>query len=187
MDCFQHFSLCYLPYPDCHWKKKVRVLPPSSFPLLGFQVTRTKKYDIRSCTYLPKVNNYIKHGSRENNLGIELFGTLYLPLSSCQCRLLLLFDPKQLFGVRMHYLNDPLCFSQSGGCRRLINLTCLLFPVRSDTHCIFKTCIKTPTPFLPVPVPFCSPIKTNALFINHQIIIQIDEIVIYANEQKMGR
>lgn len=45
---------------------------------------------------------------------------------SCQRRHLLLFDPKQLLGVRMHYLNDPLCFSQSGGCRRLINLTCLL-------------------------------------------------------------
>ena len=23
--------------------------------------------------------------------------------------------PEQLFGVGMHYLNDPLCFSQSGG------------------------------------------------------------------------
>lgn len=86
----------------------------------------------------------------------------------------------------MHYLNDPLCFSQSGGCRRLINLTCLLFPVRSDTHCIFKTCIKTPTLFSRSLFLFAAPIKTNSLFINHQIIIQIDEIVIYANEQNMG-
>lgn len=145
-------------------KKKVRVLPPSSFSFLGFR-SHSQKYDIRSSKYLPKVNNYVKDEHRENNV---LFGILHLPFSSfsCQCRLLLLFDPKQLLGMGMHYLNDPLCFSQSGGCRRLINLTCLLFPVRSDTHCIFKTCIKTPTLFFffTIPCTFCSPNQNKHSF-----------------------
>lgn len=88
-----------------------------------------------------------------------LLGILYLPLSgfSCQCWLLLLFDPKQLLGVGMHYLNDPLCFSQSGGCRRLINLTCLLFRTQwGQTHIAYsKPALRHP-PFSPMPCSFCS-------------------------------
>lgn len=181
MDCFQHFSLCYLPYPDCHWerkKKKVRVLPLSSLPFFGFQVTHTK-YDIRSPPHQPKVNNFIKTET-ENNLSFLLFGVAISCRISCQCRHLLRSDPKQLLGVWMHYLNDPLCFSQSQRLQTTYKsyMPPLLYPVRSDTHCIFKTCIKTPTLFLPFPVPFAAAIQTQALFINHQIIIQIDKIVI---------
>ncbi len=65
---------------------------------------------------------------------------------------LFLFDPKQLFGAGMHYLNDPLCFSQSGGCGRLINLTCLLFHTQwGKTHIAYsKPSLRHP-PFPPIP------------------------------------
>lgn len=120
---------------------------------------------------------------------IFFFGILYLsPRSlSCQHRHLLLSDPKQLFGVRMHYLNDPLCFSQSGCCRRLINLTCLLCCTqRGQTHIAYSKCALRHPPFFARPLfPLTAAIKTYTLCINHQIIIQIDEIVTYANEETM--
>lgn len=93
------------------------------------------------------------------------------------------------------------------GCRRLINLTCRLllpYPVRSDTHCIFKTCIKTPPSQQPpsshhlTSTPstfpcflffffFCgAQSKHGHFFINRQII-QTDRIVIYANDRNVGR
>lgn len=54
---------------------------------------------------------------------------------------------------------------------------------RLDTHCIFKTCIKTPTLFSSSLLLTQPQTKTSVLYINHQIIIQIDEIAIYANEE----
>lgn len=105
--------------------------------------------------------------------------------SNCQCRLSL-FDPKQLLGVGMHYLNDPLCFSQSGGCRRLINLTCLLFCTQwGQTHIAYSKPALGNPPFYPLPIRFADPVTICAPFLGHQIIIQIDEIVIYANERNM--
>lgn len=76
----------------------------------------------------------------------------------CPCRLLLLFDPKQLLGVGMHYLSDPLCFSQSEGCRQLINLTCLPFRIHwGRTHIAYsKPALRHP-PYSPIPCSFCSP------------------------------
>lgn len=89
----------------------------------------------------------------------------------------------------MHYLNDPLCFSQSGCCRRLINLTCLLCCTqRGQTHIAYSKCTLRHPPFFSQSLfPLTAAIKTYTLCINHQIIIQIDEIVMYANEQTMGR
>lgn len=140
-------------------KKKVRVLlrPPSlptSF-FFGFQVTGTK-YDIRSCTHLPKVNTSIKNGTRGKNFfgGGAIFLCASRNPSAVSADVFLLCDPEQLFGARIHYLNDPLCFSQSGLGGRPINLTCLLGRTQlGQTHIVYSKPTLRHPPFLPGPPP----------------------------------
>lgn len=135
-------------------KKKVRVLlGPPSLPtslFFGFQVTGTK-YDIRSCTRLPKVNTSIKNGTRGKNF----FGggaIISRNPSAVSADVFLLCDLEQLFAARIHYLNDPLCFSQSGIHGRPINLTCLLGPTqRGQTHIVYSKPTLRHPPFLPGP------------------------------------
>lgn len=115
----------------------------------------------------------------------KVAGVVLGPSSVVSADFFLLFDPKRLLGVGMHYLNDPLCFSQSGGCRRLINLTWLLFCTRwGQTHIAYsKPALRHP-PFL---LTACSSCSSRLHHLHHQIIIQIDVIVIYANEPNVKR
>lgn len=69
----------------------------------------------------------------------------------------LLFDLSGCLEWERHYLNVPLCFSQSGGCRRLINLACLLFCTQWGQTCIAysKPALRHP-PMSPIPCSFCN-------------------------------
>lgn len=149
-------------------KKKVRVLlHPPSLPtslFFGFHDT-DKKYDIRSCTHLPKVNTSIKNGTRGKNFfgGGAIFLRASRNPSAVSADAFLLCDHEQLFGAWIHYLNDPLCFSQSGIRGRPINLTCLLgYTQRGQAHTVYsKPALRHPT-FLPG-APLAPPPDTHPL------------------------
>lgn len=155
-------------------KKKKKVRGPYSSSLqtsplfFGFQVT---KYDIRSCTHLPNVNTSIKNGTKGRNPlffggGGDIFLRASRNPSAVSAHIFLLPNSGQLFGVRIHYLNDPLCFSQSGIRGRLINLTCLLGCTRrGQTHIAYSTPALRHPLFLP-PLPYvAAAIKKHMHFI----------------------
>lgn len=144
-------------------KKKVRVLPHPSPSWISGHIHKNMTSDRAKTNQ--KQTIIIKHRGRKSNLWSVVFKDTVSGFSR-QCSALLLFDPKQLLGVGMHYLNDPLCFSQSGGCRRLINFTCLLFRTQwGQTHIAYsKPALRQPFHPPQFPVSFLQPLSKHTHF-----------------------